>query len=395
MVPNIESQIGTTLTRILENPIVLDVETSTNNKGNPFDLTNQLVTVQIKQGADPPQVFFKEDFDKVIPILDKASCIIAFNSKFDLNWMQRRFGWKCKTVWCCQLAEFIFSAQRWRYPSLDGTCDKYGLDHKIDIVKTEYWEKGIDTPDIPREILAEYGAYDVELTWQVFKKQVDRFRTTNAFQFNLFRLHCNDLLVLQEMEFNGLKYDCENSLKQAGDLDTKVNNIESKLNEIFTTNIVNYSSNDHISSLLYGGTIKEEKRIPIGVYKTGAKTGQTRYKKLEILHNFDRIVEPLKNTELKKEGYYSTEESVLLSLKTNKLSKKIVTLLLDRAKIVKLQSTYLRGLPNLNVKMNWEQDYLFPTYNQCVTRTGRLSSVKPNGQNIPSESKQYCVSRYQ
>ena len=75
MVQSIESQIGITLTRILENPIVIDVETSTSNKGNAFDLTNQLVTVQLKQGEKPPQVFFQEDFDKVIPILDKASCV--------------------------------------------------------------------------------------------------------------------------------------------------------------------------------------------------------------------------------------------------------------------------------------------------------------------------------
>lgn len=373
----------------------MDVETSISNKGNFADITNQLVTVQVKVGDSEPQVFFQEDFDKVVPILDTASCIIAFNSKFDLNWLQRQFGWKCPVVWCAQLAEFIFSAQREKYPSLDGTCEKYGLDHKIDIVKTEYWEKGIDTPDIPREILAEYGAYDVELTWQVFKKQVERFKTEHQDRFKLFRLHCNDLLVLQEMEFNGLMYDTKSSAKRAEELDTTIRSIDSKLNTLFDNKPINYASNDHISAILYGGVIKEERRIPIGVYKTGAKIGQPRYKKSVIEHFFERLVEPLKNSELKKEGYFATDEPTLLSLKAKALPKKIIQFLLQRSKIVKLQSTYLRGLIALNEKMKWTVDYLYPVYNQCVTITGRLSSAKPNGQNLPKEAKKYCVSRYE
>ena len=379
---------------LLRNPVVLDVETSTSNKGNPFDITNQLVSVQVKQGDKPTQVFFSEDFDKVIPILAEASCIIAFNSKFDLNWIQRQFGWQANVVWCCQLAEFIFSAQRYRYPSLNGTADLYGLNHKLNIVETEFWGKGIDTPDIPRPILAEYGAYDCDLTWQVFKKQMELFQTEHLDKFRLFRLHCNDLVVLQEMEFNGLAFDSTASTKRAEELDVSVKNIESKLNTVFDNTPINYDSNDHISSILYGGTIKEETRVPIGVYKTGAKTGQPRYKKVETLHHFDRLVEPLKNSELQKEGYYSTDESTLLSLKAKAFPKKIITLLLQRSKIVKLQSTYLRGLVNLNAKLNWQQDYLYPTYNQCVATTGRLSSTKPNGQNLPKEAKKYCISRY-
>lgn len=389
-----ESWIGIILNLLLKNPVVLDVETSTSNKGNPFDVTNQLVTVQLKQGDNPTQVFFSEDFDKVIPILDSASCIIAFNSKFDLNWIQRQFGWQAKTVWCCQLCEFIFSAQRYRYPSLDGTCDLYGLDHKIDIVKTEYWDKGIDTPDIPREVLTEYGAYDCELTWQVFKEQVARFRSIHADRFRLFRLHCNDLLVLQDMEFNGLAYDIDASLARSKELGNTVRTIESKLDTLFDNKPINYDSNDHISAILYGGTIKQEVKIPIGVYKTGAKVGQVRNKKIINEHFFERLVEPLKNSELKKEGYFATDEPTLLSLKVRAFPKKIITLLLQRAKIVKLQSTYLEGLPKLNAKMNWTKDFLFPTYNQCVAGTGRLSSTKPNGQNLPKEAKKYCVSRY-
>ena len=372
----------------------MDVETSISNKGNPFDVTNVLVTIQIKQGDKDPIVYTKNNFNAVKDILDNASCIIAFNSKFDLNWLQRELGFKAKCVWCAQLAEFIFSAQRWKYPDLDTTCENYGIGRKLDIVKTEYWEKGIDTPDIPIEILTEYGAQDVILTWEVFKKQVERFKGEHLDRFLLFRLHCNDLLVLQEMEFNGIKYETQQSIQKSEELDKSVKLLETKLN-VFTDNIpINFDSNDHVSVMLYGGTICEKVRLPIGVYKTGNKTGQTRYKITEKQYVVERKVEPLKNSALKKEGYYSTDEATLTVLKANATTRKIIGWLLERTKILKLQSTYLLGLPKTLAKYNWQDDILHSTLNQCVAITGRLSSTKPNQQNLCKEVKRYCVSRY-
>ena len=389
------SKTGTTpiLAKLCQNPVVVDVECTTSNKGNTFDQTNKLVTIQLKEGDNEPIVLTKENFRDALPILFRASCVIGFNLKFDLNWLQRELGYKANCVWDCQLAEYIFSAQTWRYPDLNTTCDNYMVGHKTDKV-AEYWANGVDTDAIPFDVLAKYGAQDVNLTYAVFQNQITKFAGEFHNQFRLFRLHCNDLLVLQDMEFNGICYDTEASLKQSQSLDAQVAELERKLNCFTNGAPINYDSNDHVSCLLYGGTIKEDTRLPIGIYKTGAKAGQTRYKIVPKEHILPRLVEPLKGSELKKEGYYSTDETTLLSLKTNKTSKGMITWLLERSKLMKLKSTYLEGLPNVINKHNWLPNMLHSNLNQCVAATGRLSSTKPNQQNLPKEAKLYCISRY-
>jgi len=391
---NSSSFSQTILARLLKNPVVVDVETTITAKGNCFNYNNRLVTIQLKQGDSPPIILTKENFHESVAILAAASVVIGFNLKFDLAWLQRELGFKAQCVWCCQLAEFIFSSQTWKYPDLNTTLLNYGFQPKLDIVKTEYWEKGIDTDQIPIEILSEYGAYDVEGTYSVFCKQVERFQTDKEHQFRLFRLHCNDLLVLQEMEFNGIVYDEAGSLGRSQELQKQVDHVEGKLNAYFDNTPINFGSGDQISAILYGGTISQDVRVPIGVYKSGAKTGQPRCKIVTNEYKFPRLVEPLKNSQLKKEGVFSTDEPTLLSLKPTKDIKRVIDWLLERSKMLKLRSTYLEGLPNTIMKMGWNKNMLHSNLNQCVATTGRLSSTKPNSQNLPKEAKEFCVSRY-
>lgn len=382
------------LDALLVAPVTVDIECTTKAKGNPFNQLNKLVTIQVKKSDSPPIIFTKENFNESINSLSSASVVIGFNLKFDLHWLRRELGYEAKCVWDCQLAEFILSGQTWKYPDLNTTLLNYGFEPKIDKVK-EYWDQGYDTDEIPIEILHEYGAYDVEGTYNVFLKQVQRFKEGDPRLFKLFRLHCNDLLVLEEMEFNGIVYDEEASLKASQDYQAQLNHLEAKIHA-FVPNVpcFNIDSRDHVSCLLYGGTITDEVRVPIGVYKTGQKVGQPRYKIMKPTYDLPRIVEPLKNSELKKEGYFSTEESTLLSLKPNKSVKSLITWLLERVKIVKLKSTYLEGLPKTIKDHGWLPNMLHSTLNQCVATTGRLSSVRPNQQNFLKEAKKFCITRY-
>jgi DNA polymerase-1 len=374
--------------------IVLDTEGSTKNKGNAFTKGNVCVLIQIKDVAEQKDYWFtKENFHESIDLINSADLVIGFNIKYDAHIIEREFGIKFKSVWDCQLAEFLFSNQTWKYPSLNESCIKRGLEGKIDIVKTEYWDKGIDTTEVPLDILVEYGMQDIQSTYQLFLKQLELFETTEATKWKLFRLHCNDLLVLQEIEWNGMLYDVESSLAEAVNIEKAVEHRTSQLNEFAEGVPINFDSRDHVSVFLYGGEIKEEFRIPVGVFKTGKKVGETRYKVMENIHKVDRKVEPLKGTENAKEGYWSTEESTLRSLKTGKNVRKLIDWILERAKLQKLNATYLRGLPTLMETMEWGE-YLHPNYNQCVTVTGRLSSTKPNGQNMPGNVKKFAISRF-
>ncbi len=113
--------------------------------------------------------------------------------------------------------------------------------------------------------------------------------------------------------------------------------------------------------------------------------------KVTVTHQLPRLYEPLKGSEMAKEGFFSTSEDTLLKLKGKQGP---LTVLLELSKMEKLLGTYYRGLPKLNVEMNWENGVLHGTFNQCVAQTGRLSSTKPNLQNFASELKDVFISRY-
>ena len=78
-----------------------------------------------------------------------------------------------------------------------------------------------------------------------------------------------------------------------------------------------------------------------------------------------------------KTGQFKTDESTLLKLKGK---HKIIDDILSYRKQKKLLSTYVDALPKLISK---KTNRIHTNYIQTVTATGRLSSSKPNLQNIP------------
>ncbi len=80
-----------------------------------------------------------------------------------------------------------------------------------------------------------------------------------------------------------------------------------------------------------------------------------------------------------KMGYTVTAETL------EQLEHPIIELLLRHREITKLKSTYLDGLYNFIDKSTGK---LHTKFKQCLTATGRLSSVEPNLQNIPTRTKE-------
>ena len=215
-----------------------------------------------------------------------------------------------------------------------------------------------------------------------------------------------DLLVLLEMESNGILFHTESALEYASKLQEQLDELLYKFQQILNSDIPRITSNDDISTILYGGTIIEIIRVPIGHYKSGAKVGQVRYKLEEIEHIFPQLVKPLKNTETKKsekrrqegiteqETQWEVNEPVLRKLKATGDARKLIDIILEYSKLEKLRGTYLQGYSDLITKMGWKHNMLHGSLNQCVAVTGRLSSNKPNLQNADKNTKKFMLSRY-
>ena len=385
------------------NELILDVETTISSKGNPFDERNRLCYVGLYNNTlcdlvdiDYSGTPYRERLDAIQRSIDSHSILVGFNIKFDLHWI-RKYGinFMDKRVWDCQLVHFILTNQQYPYPSLNSVSEYYGLGSKLDVVADEYWSNNIDTPDIPKELLEQYLEQDLRLTQLVYEKQLEEFADSAKSTQRLISLHNQDLLVLEEMEYNGVIYDEEGCNRGSRDLSTSIERIDQELYSYHMLPDFNPSSTEHISSLLYGGTIKYRRKEVVGLFKTGARAGQEkeRWKDYEV--TYPRLFNPLKGSELTKEGFFSTDEQTLKSLKGNKKAKELIELLLHRATVEKRVSTYYRGLVALREDMKWKKGKLHGQLNQCVAVTGRLSSSKPNLQNFDKKLSYLFRSRYE
>lgn len=337
--------------------------------------------------------------------IGKATLLVGFNIKYDLHWARRHDVQVPQgvRVWDCQIAEFLIRGQQGSYPSLNEALARFDLGQKDDKV-AEYWKLGIDTEFIPKDELVHYNNLDVELTYQLYLKQ-------QAVMSDKLKRLCLvmglDLLVLQEMEWNGVKYDVEQSRIKAKEVQAELEKITAELRDFSPYQGINFDSPHQLSCFLYGGAFEVAvvDRVEKLVYKSGLKKGQEyekTYWRSEVVE-CPALFTPIKGSQTKlvsKVGdtsfpIYATGEDVLKQLKKPSTKHRhIIELLLKRAELEKLLGTYYKAIPDLIETMEWEDNILHGQLNQVVARTGRLSSSNPNMQNFSSEVDQLLVTRF-
>ena len=177
--------------------------------------------------------------------------------------------------------------------------------------------------------------------YQIKDRLIDNMKNDN--QIDLF----NDIemklsYVLADMEIQGVRVD-EKVLDNMGDNINK--RIELLTNEIYSLAGCEFN-------------IQSPKQL-----------GEILFEKLEIPYP------------KKKKTSYSTAREILDKITgTHPIVEKII----EHRTISKIHSTYIVGIKN-NIK---EDGKLHTIYTQTLTRTGRLSSIEPNLQNIPIRYKE-------
>lgn len=376
----------------------LDVETTIFNKGNAFDARNELCFIGIGENVHDVQYSdhpFGETLRKVQQEIDEADLLLFINAKFDLHWI-RRYGLKFdhKRIWDCQLVDFMLSGQTESYPSMNSMAEKYGLPLKDDKI-AEYWKQGVDTKEIPEQEIKDYLSHDLATTKQIYDIQKELVEKKSKEFKRLVSLSLQDLVVLQEIEYNGFYFNEQACLTKAEELSATINELRMELHDYHNIGEFNTESGDHLSALLYGGTIVIPRKELCGVYKTGVRAGEDKYGWRDFSYTLPRLFNPLPRTELKKDGYWATGEDVLRQLKSrDKAGKRVIEIILTLAKLEKMVGTYYNGLPKLRESMNWKENMLHGNLNQVTARTGRLSSTKPNLQNISGDMKEVFTTRY-
>lgn len=387
----------------MPNILILDTEATgaLTNKAHPFDPRNKLCLVGFYLNGEKGQYNIEYSpnpyghrIGAIQALLNECDLLVLINAKHDLHWL-RRYGIilpKKLKVWDCQQAHFLLTNQRHTYPSMDDMAEHYGLPQKPSEVK-EYWANGYDTDQIPLPLLMSYLDHDLDTTKAIYERQVVDIEKAGL--TSLMTLCCADLLVIEEMEWNGMKYDNKKSLEKAKELRSDIDECISRLDEAIGTRcIVNWESPEQLSKVLYGGTITHKTKEEAGVFKTGARVGQPRFSIRRQDYTFPQLVEPISGSETAKEGVWSVDEPTLRSLKAKGKAKAIIDLVLALAEKTKLCGTYYEGVPERFEKYQWENDILHHRLNTVVVVTGRLSSSDPNMQNQPKAAKECFISRY-
>jgi DNA polymerase-1 len=386
--------------------LIFDAEATgaQSNKAHTFDDRNVMCCIGFLNAETLEQHIFKIQYDddpygdalrQVQELLNSCITLVGFNAKYDLHWLWRynlTVPEQCY-VYDTQVAFYVATHQKYKYPSLDGVAEYFNLDKKLDIVKEEYWDKGLDTNDVPYDILTDYLGQDLEVTRQVYEA-LQKMDISVAMR-KLIKLENLDLRELAKVEQNGLKLNVDKCEVKSRDIDDRLNKIDLFLCDLAGVDWFNPASGDQLSAFLYGGKVSRIEKVPyLFTYKDGRTAEKLRNEEVE--YSFTGYFKPLAGTELAKEGFYSTDKSTLVSLseRADNKQKEVIDLLLERSKLEKKKGTYYDGYRKRIKEYNWKDDLLHSNFNQCVTETGRLSSTKPNVQNIDGEVKEVIITRF-
>ncbi len=387
--------------------LVIDLETGiTEHIGRKgCFLVNPIVAATLKNGSISKSFMTTGADDVMSQVPDSIGVLVGHNIKFDLLYL-----WGSKRlqnmfvnglrIWDTQLAHYMLSGQRDKYPALrDIAVTRYGQPERTKHME-EYWKKGIDTKDIPTELVLEDVKYDGIDTEAIMLQQVAEARKMGIYR--LIMESMEGLLATTEMEFNGIHVNQVILNVNKRNLESEIVKINAKLQQL-APEVDNFSSPTQISKLFFGGDEKVVTDEPIlnelgepTLTKTGPNRGQVKTKKVTtVVYKAGLNLAPLDAWAQKRAGIYRTDEGVLQTIvswfddsqegidrgtatENGIRAKNIAQNMLKLRGLNKLVSTYYDGTLKY---LHSEDSSVHANYNHCSTDTGRLSCNKPNMQN--------------
>src|SRR5690554_1691805 len=273
--------------------ITFDCETtirySYKRKANPFDNTNYIVMPGWLNGQEDwgQAVYFRNREESresswFRDMLASTRLLVGFNIKFDIqHCIQEPRNYRAWQAWVAtggqiwdgQLAEYLLNGMgpQDQYLSMDEVAPRYGGNLKVDEVKL-LWEDGVDTPDIPRDLLERYLVGDKEAgdqgdlgnTRLIFQGQLARARKVG--QLKSILLNMGSLLYTIEAEHQGMKVDMALGLELAAQREEELRVLGLELAKYVPADLpfeFNWGSRNHLSALIFGGQVKYVAKAPI------------------------------------------------------------------------------------------------------------------------------------
>lgn len=343
-------------------------------------------------------------------------------------------------LWDCQLAEYLLEGMlpESQMVSMDEIAPKYGGTVKVDEVKA-MWEAGIDTPDIPDDLMMQYLPGDLTNTEIIFLGQYQRAKEVG--QTKSIMLNMGSLVYTIEAERNGMCVDKALGLVLAEELKVEIMELAGRLNGYLPADLpceFKWTSRFHQSALIFGGPIKyETDEVVLGddlkpvyyqkeevqfvlkdgstspdplhpdvvFYSSGKNQGMAKTKKVKLpdiergpktrkadaIYHMPGFTKPERMWESSTPGVYSVAGEVIEALGERDIP--FLKDLAQRARLQKDLGTYFivtdekTGEQTGMLTLVQLDGCIHGSINHTLTVTGRFSSSNPNLQNLSGKDK--------
>ena len=345
--------------------LIVDMETTNLDKGTAVNPNNRLLYTSVSFDGELINIYGDEfELSNYLDLFYSAGFIVAHNAKFELQWLYRAGLDLTKViVYDTMLGDYVRAGNRHWDLDLDSVALRYGGSIKDPFIKG-LMQSGVCPSTMPTQRLAAYCDNDVANTEKIFYAQRDILRSEGLLPVMYNR--CMITPLLSEIGMLGMHLDAERVKEVHDGFVAEHLSLIKRLDEI--TGGINMGSSQQVGEFLYG------------------KLGFSELK--------DRKGNVLRNKPSKRfpSGAPKTDEDTILSLKPKtKIQKEFLKLKLEESKLRKKINTYTESFMRACQENN---SFIHGQIHQSVTRTQRLSSSKPNQQNIDRTLKRVFNSRH-
>ncbi len=386
--------------------LIVDFETTMadpcekRSASNPYYEGNRVVAFGAKFVDEDDVYMSYHEWDDVLKFVHDTSVppilLVGHNIKFDLGYVRKSFDngkeyrayLDAHPIWDTQIAQYILSGQLDKFASLGNTAVARGLGGKAGLTFLAP-EGAAGHHEVP---LLKYLERDLKLTEQVALQQMQE--ATDE-QFDLIIQMGEALKACEEMEFNGMHIDIEVMIDNLAVIGIQQQTMIEEMNswlhqpDLIADKPEWYNSNQALSAIMFGGDIHYIKKEASGIFKSGKRVGQVKFSNEKMVVSMAGIIEPhavgAEKTKIKsKSGHpvYKVDEDVIDRVLKNVIMAagevELLENILSMRAANKVCNTYYVNLITMQL-----DGIIHHTLNQTATATGRLSSSKPNLQNIP------------
>ena len=282
-----------------------------------------------------PQINYNNIYDKIKPIFNCSKTLyIGQNIKYDML-ILRRYGIEVEgQLFDTMIAAHLLDPDRRSYKMDFLSIDH--LDYEMIPIESLIGPKGKNQKlmsDVQLNDISYYACEDTDVAFQlyhIFSKELIKQKLDKIF----YEIEIPTMKVLIDMEYQGVNIDLSFFQQLSDKIGKSIDSISEKIFS-YTETKFNINSPKQLSEVLFD--------------QLGLKPVKKRSTSVDVLE------------ELKKQHPIAEE-------------------LLNYRHFSKLKNTYLDAIPN---HINARTSRVHTSFNQTIASTGRLSSTKPNLQNIP------------